>query len=105
MDAAQFRLAISRAVLLIVLFGFWEFASARHFMNPLLIGSPSGIAVYLWNELFVTGSLLMDLRWTLTGTLMAFVLGCSAGILVGMLFVMNPFVEKLIAPILMALNA
>jgi NitT/TauT family transport system permease protein len=70
-----------------------------------MIGRPSGIALYLWTETVVTGSLLYDLGWTMAGTLSAFAIGSVAGILMGMLFVTSPFVEALLSPILLALNA
>lgn len=98
-------IAIGRFVILALFFSAWEWVSSEKLIDPVLFGKPSGIALYLWTEIFVTGSLLKDLAWTMYGTLAAFVLGSVAGILVGMLFVSNRIVEALFNPILMALNA
>jgi NitT/TauT family transport system permease protein len=99
------QLWAGRAVILVVFFLLWEQAAATKFIDPILIGRPSGVAAYLWQEIFVTGSLIKDLGWTMLGTILAFVLGSVCGVLVGMVFVTRPTVEALLSPILMALNA
>jgi NitT/TauT family transport system permease protein len=93
-------IVIGRFVILALFFSAWEYASSEKLIDPVLFGKPSGIALYLWTEIFVTGSLLRDLAWTMYGTMAAFVLGSLAGILVGMLFVSNRLVEALFNPIL-----
>ena len=94
-----------RIAILAVFFALWEYASNVKLIDPILIGRPTGIVTYMWNEIFVTGSLINDLGWTMAGTLSAFVLGSVFGVLVGMLFVTSPNIEALLSPILMALNA
>jgi NitT/TauT family transport system permease protein len=94
-----------RLVILALLFGLWEYASATRAIDPILIGRPSGIASYLWQEVFVSGSLVADLGWTLLATMLAFVLGSVCGVLVGMAFVTIPTAEALLSPMLLALNA
>lgn len=95
----------ARLALLLLFFMFWEWAAASKLIDPILIGRPSGIAEYLWQEVFVTKSLLKDFYWSMGGTLIAFVLGSVAGVLVGMLFVMSPTTEAVLNPIFTALNA
>ena len=94
-----------RIAILVVFFLLWEQAAATKFIDPILIGRPSGIVAFLWQEIFVTGSLIKDLGWTMLGTILAFLLGSVCGVLVGMVFVTRPTVEALLSPILMALNA
>ena len=96
---------IGRLVILGLFFAAWEKVSDLRLIDPILIGAPSGIARFLWDGIFVNGELLSDLGWTMLGTLLAFVLGSLAGILVGMLFVSSPTTESLLNPIFMALNA
>jgi len=96
---------IGRVLILAAFFGLWEYVAAKRLIDPILIGAPSGIAVFLWDGIFVTGDLINDLGWTMLGTVLAFGLGSAVGILVGMLFVISPTVESLLNPILMALNA
>ena len=99
------QLWAGRAFILVVFFLLWEQAAATRFIDPILIGRPSGIAAFLWQDHLVTGSLIKDLGWTMLGTILAFVLGSVCGVLVGMVFVTRPTVEALLSPILMALNA
>ena len=94
-----------RIAILVVFFSLWERAAASKFIDPILIGRPSGVATFLWQEIFITGSLIKDLGWTMLGTILAFLLGSVCGVLLGMVFVTRPTVEALLSPILMALNA
>lgn len=96
---------IGRIVILALIFAAWEKISDLKLIDPILIGTPTGIARFLWEGIFVNGELINDLGWTMLGTLLAFGLGSAAGILVGMLFIMSPTTESLLNPILMALNA
>ena len=50
-------------------------------IDPILIGKPTGIVQYLWQEVFITQSLLNDFYWSMGGTIIAFVLGSIAGVL------------------------
>ena len=96
---------VTRIVLLGVLFVLWEWVAASGLVNPILIGRPTSIFQFLYSELLVTGSLLEDFRWTLLGVALAFSLGAIAGILVGLLFAVSPFVEAVLNPIVTGLNA
>jgi NitT/TauT family transport system permease protein len=95
----------ARLIFLAAFFALWEWVANVKLIDPILIGKPSGIVQYLWEELFVTRSLLNDFYWSMAGTVLAFLLGSVAGILVGMLFVTSPSTEAVFNPILTALNA
>ena len=99
------RIWTARLIILAVLFGLWEWVARTRVIDPILIGTPSGVVVYLWQEVVVTRSLIVDFGWTMTATLLAFILGSVTGILTGMLFVMRPNLEAVVSPILLALNA
>jgi len=73
-----------RVAILVAFFSLWEQVAARKLIDPILIGRPSGIVTFLWQEIFVTGSLIKDLGWTMLGTILAFLLGSVCGVLVGM---------------------
>ena len=96
---------IGRIVILGAFFALWEWVSAVGVIEPILIGQPSGVAQYLWQEVFVTGTLFKDFGYTMLATALAFALGSVAGILVGMVFITRPSVEAILSPILLALNA
>src|SRR5438132_3776310 len=107
MNIAKSGLAMGVARLLLfgVLFGAWEFLSATHTIDTVLFGRPSETLSYLYRELFITGSLIVDLRWTLSAVFLAFILGSAAGIVVGLFFATYPFFERLLDPLMTALNA
>lgn len=95
----------ARLLVLAVLFSLWEYASVAKWVDPILIGRPTGIVKFIFEEIFVTHSLWEDFGYTMFATLSAFALGSVAGILTGMLFVMKPNVEAVLSPLLMALNS
>jgi NitT/TauT family transport system permease protein len=98
-------LMAARVGLCLAAFALWQWAAVSGVIKPVLIGKPSEMFSYLWTELFVTGSLWIDLRWTLIGVATSFLIGSVAGVLVGLLFAMQPFVEKVLDPFVTALNA
>ena len=96
---------LGRIIALLAFGVVWELMSRLGFINPLLIGNPTGIIVFFFKGLFVNQELVVHLLWTLAGTLAAFILGSVTGILVGLLFVAYPKVEQFIDPIFAGLNA
>ena len=65
------RIWTIRLIILAVFFGLWEWVSVSRLIDPILIGQPTGILAYLWQELFVTRSLFKDFAWTMSATLIA----------------------------------
>lgn len=93
---------------LLFLAGFvcvWEFASGHGYLNPILVGNPSGIFDFLIAGLFKNQELVGHLMTTLLSTLIAFVGGSLSGILIGLLCVSYPTVEKFMDPLFAGLNA
>lgn len=100
------RWAILAAQLIFVI-GFvilWEWASVKEIINPLFIGRPSGIFNYLWGA-FADGTIISEAKWTLSATLIAYVLGSVAGIAFGLVFAMYPPSEKFFEPLFSGLNS
>ena len=96
---------IARLIVVGTFFALWELTATRRWIDPILIGKPSGILFFMYEEVFVTHSLLKDFGYTIAATLSAFVLGSIGGVLTGMLFVMRPNLEAVLSPLLMALNS
>lgn len=94
-----------RLVCLVAVFALWEALTSSGVLDPALAGQPSKIARSLYTGLVTEGDFRSEAVWTLGSTLLAFVLGSVAAVLAGMLFVLFPLVEKVLDPILSALNA
>lgn len=100
---ARWRQAAAHALFLTLLLGSWEYASAHGWLSATFFGQPSGIAEFLANNV-ADGKLWTDLGYTLAGTAMAFVLGASLAIAVGLAFVRFPALAHFLEPYFSALN-
>jgi NitT/TauT family transport system permease protein len=83
----------------------WQAVASAGLINPIFIGNPAAILRFLFQSLFVNGTLIEHFNATLIGTLAAFALGSLAGIACGLLFVTFPLVERFLDPIFAGLNA
>ncbi|WP_218509841.1 ABC transporter permease [Variovorax sp. dw_308] len=101
----RFRMPAAHAVFLAVFLGAWEYASRAGWLAPTSFGRPSAIFLFLWDGLFVSRSLLVDLGWTLGATFLAFIAGSLLAVLAGLLFINFPAIEKFCEPYLSAINA
>ena len=98
--------AVAAHTLFIAAFlGAWEVASRQEWLQQTFFGYPSGIAAYLWEGFVVKGQLWKQLGYTVTGTLISFVLGSVLAILLGLAFVTWPRLEHAMDPYLSVLNA
>ncbi len=96
---------IAQVVSLVVFLILWEWASRTSLINPLFIGQPTKILVYLYQTIIVDQKLLWEAGWTLGATALAFLLGSVAGIAFGLLFVVYPVAERYFDPLFSALNS
>ena len=96
--------AIRHLIFLGIFLGIWEYAAAAQWVNPMFIGRPSGVASYLWHNLFQDTYIWKELGWTLAGTFLSFVIGSLAAVVVGLLFVVWPQLEKFLDPYFTAIN-
>lgn len=83
----------------------WEWLVRSGYLNPTFYGQPSRIGVFLWNNFVATDTLWIDLGVSVGTTLAAFVLASAAAIVLGLLFVMYPSLEKLTDPYFSAINS
>ena len=75
----------------------WELGANLGWINPVFYGQPSGILKFLIKHTN-SGALWTDLGWTLAGTFLAFIIGSTAALITGLIFVQFPRVEKLAEP-------
>ena len=98
-------IVIGRIVLIVVFCIAWQYLSDNQLIKPLFFGSPLGILGFLYDGLFVNRSLLPHLLWSVSATLIAFVLGSVSGIGCGLLFAVYPNVGRFFDPFITAFNA
>lgn len=84
-------------------FALWQFASGR-LIDPYFVSSPVRIAGDL-REGFVDGRLLSDIATTMYEAGAGLVAGMVSGIIVGLIFGFWPLIDRVMEPILGALNA
>ncbi len=89
-------LIVTRLAILIVMLGAWELASNR-LLSKYWLSSPSAIALTLWSWAR-DGSLWSHLSATLTEMSIGYVIGCLAGIGVGLLLGFLPNVYRVVIP-------
>ena len=83
----------------------WELASYKKWLEATFFGRPSGIAAYLWDGFFISRKLWLETAYTVGGTLISFFLGAFSALIVGLLFVISPRIERAVDPYLIVLNA
>jgi NitT/TauT family transport system permease protein len=93
------------AVAIAAFLAVWEVAMRQEWLPSAFFGQPTGIAAYLWDGFAGGGKLWRDLGYTVAGTVMSFVLGSVAALVLGLVFVMFPKVEHAMDPYLTVLNA
>ena len=105
MNPGKGTVLLLRAAVIVGVLLLWELAAGQGWIDPSFTGRPSGIYQSLVKGLITEGDIWRELGWTLSATLFAFLLGSMTAILVGMMFVLFPVVEKVLEPLLAALNA
>ena len=94
---------IQSVVLAVALVAIWEGACRLFAISPLVLPTPSSIAVRLY-ELIVGGTIWPHFWATLVEILSGFVLGSVAGLVIGALVSLIPIFERLVYPYLVALQ-
>lgn len=100
-----FRTLPQHACLLAGALGLWEWAARAGWIDVTFTGQPTGIGQFLWSNLIQSPNLWIELGWTLLGTFASFLMGSVAALLVGLLFVSMPRLERFSDPYLSAFNA
>jgi NitT/TauT family transport system permease protein len=91
-------LIITRLAILICTIGVWELASGR-ILSEYWLSSPSKIARTLWGWI-ESGSLWPHVGATLTEMVIGYVIGCLAGVAVGLMLGFLPTVHRIVIPFL-----
>lgn len=105
MNQFRWSTVVKQLIAVAVFLALWELATRRGWIDVAFFGQPTGIFGYLWNGFAGGGSLWLDLGYTVAGTLISFVVGSLAALVLGLVFVMFPKVEHALEPHLMMLNA
>ncbi len=91
-------LIISRILFLAAVLLTWEFASGR-IISKFWLSTPSAIMQTLWKWLH-DGSLWVHLEATLTEMSLGYVIGCVAGVFIGLVLGFLPTVYRVVVPFL-----
>jgi NitT/TauT family transport system permease protein len=97
------HMVIVRLILVAALFAAWEFAPVSRGIK-FWLSSPSAILSTLWGWM-VDGSLWAHLGATLSVMVTGYVIGCAAGISLGLLFGFLPRVYRVLVPFIAAFYA
>ena len=95
---------VCRILVLFPFLGMWELGARLGWFDVFILSSPSRVAAAigrLWGE----GSLFLHVGVTLYETVMGFLLGTGLGILLAVLLWWLPFVDQVMDPYLVVLNA
>jgi NitT/TauT family transport system permease protein len=94
-----------RLLIAAVILALWQLAYHFEMVSHVFIGSPGGIAGFLYKSLFGSDTLWPDIGITVYRTVVAFLIGSGLGLIAGLLFVVFQRLEEIINPALSALNA
>jgi NitT/TauT family transport system permease protein len=93
----------SRAIVLAVFLGSWEWAVDARLIDPFFFSQPSAIGRFLMDEVR-DGSIWPHVLVTLRETLVGFAIGAAAGVAAGIVRMQFPFVADVSNPFLTILN-
>lgn len=85
----------------VVVVGLWQVVSATELVNPIILPTPSSIAVSLWS-LIRADWFLPHLYTTVAETVIGFVIGCGAGVILGIMIATMKFFRRLAYPYVIA---
>jgi NitT/TauT family transport system permease protein len=97
------KIVLLRLAFLAVVVAVWQWLSGA-VIDPYYISSPSRIASDLADG-FANGPLLGDVGTTMTEAAIGLVLGMLSGIVVGLAFAFSPLLDRVLEPVMGALNA
>lgn len=96
--------SLTRVLILVLFLGLWELGAQLGWFDVFILSSPGRILAAigrLWRE----GSLFLHVGVTLYETVMGFLLGTALGILLAVILWWLPFVNEVMDPYLVVLNA
>lgn len=99
----SFSVWLTRATVLALFLGLWEWAVVTGLIDPFFFSQPSAIWAFLVAE-FRDGSIWPHIAVTLRETLAGFAIGAVAGVAAGIVRMQFPFVADVSNPFLTILN-
>src|SRR5699024_92096 len=91
-------------LIFIVFIVSWQIASHYHLINPLIFSSPSKVVVLLYENILNT-SILTHLQYTLFETILGFIIGTVAGIIIASALWTSERLARIADPYLVIINA
>ena len=95
---------VAQLLILVLLFGTWEWGTRQGVVNGFLFGSPSGVWSAGW-KLLRSGELLEHTGYTLWASVVGFVVGSALGTVPGLALWYSPYAARVVEPILVAINS
>jgi ABC-type nitrate/sulfonate/bicarbonate transport system permease component len=89
---------------IVLFFAVWQALFELHQLNPLFVGSPTGMARSLWT-LFVHGTIWPDLRESSIEFVLGFGLGALGGVVLGIAIGWFTLLDDLLDPLIAAFYA
>jgi NitT/TauT family transport system permease protein len=93
-----------RLLLLAATLGLWQLLVSLGVMPVFFFGDPGPVFVQVWRW-FQSGEILPHLWVTLVETVLSFLVGTGAAVVVGLLLSLNDFLARLLDPFIKAANA
>jgi NitT/TauT family transport system permease protein len=103
-SAETVRVFVLRVALIVVLLAIWQYFGSRSTHNLFFYSKPSAIWTSL-RHLLVSSAFYTDLRYTMTETVLGFVIGGGLGIVAGFGLAFSRTAYRAVDPIMNALNA
>ena len=100
----KYFVILTRLVILIAFFSFWEIAGRLKWIDSFLTSTPTKMYASLI-QIYAEGTLLYNIFITCYETVIGFVLGTILGALIAILLWWSDFVSKVLDPYLIVLNA
>jgi NitT/TauT family transport system permease protein len=97
------RVYVLRVLLIVVLLLLWQYVGSRSTHNQFFYSKPSDIWTSL-RHLLVSGTFYVDLRYTMYETVIGFLIGGAAGVILGFALAFSRTAYRVIDPIMNALN-
>lgn len=91
-------------LILISFFALWEIASRLYWVDPLLFSSPSRVFKLIFGKI-MDGSIIIHVQVTLFETVLGFVIGTFAGIVIATILWSSLRFSKIMDPYLVIMNA
>lgn len=95
---------LGQVAVVVGLVALWHILGMFKLLDPGLFGTPAGVLNYLAEQL-VQSNLWIEAGWTLSGVVLAFILGSLSAFLCAAVFVRHATLEKLVEPLFAALNS